>query len=204
MAKDGRLSAKDDAAKSESYEALLGRSGQPALELVAESKPGQEKEHFAMHSFGAQFCEVRVDPDLGEVRVTRFLGVFGAGRILNEKTAQSQLKGGIVMGVGMALHEYTVFDENVGRAVNPNLAEYHVPVNADIPDIEVIFVEEEDAHINPIGAKGWGNSASPEPPPRWRTRFTMRPADACATFRSHRISCWCDRVVVAPISLLKK
>ena len=109
-----------------------------------------------MHSFGAQFCEVRVDPDLGEVRVKRFLGVFGAGRILNEKTAQSQLKGGIVMGVGMALQEHTVFDERNGRAVNPSLAEYHVPVNADIPDVEVILVHEEDTHINPIGVKGVG------------------------------------------------
>ena len=156
LARDGYLAAKADPAKSETYAAVLERSGQPSLELVAESKPGDEKEKFAMHSFGAQFCEVKVDPELGEARVTRFLGVFGAGRILNEKTAQSQLKGGIVMGVGMALHEQTVFDEKVGRAVNPNLAEYHVPVNADIPDIEVIFVNEEDTHINPIGAKGVG------------------------------------------------
>ncbi len=156
VGQDGRLIAKDDATRAEAYEAVLSRSGQPAIELVAESKPGDEKQHFTMQSFGAQFCEVRVDPDLGEVRVTRFLGVYGVGRVLNEKTAQSQLKGGIVMGIGMALHEHTVFDENVGRAVNPNLAEYHVPVAADIPEIEVIFVPEEDTHINPIGAKGVG------------------------------------------------
>ena len=156
IAKNGHLVARQDAEKSETYEAVLGRNGQPSIEIIAESKPGDEKQHFTMQSFGAQFCEVRVDPDLGEVRVTRFLGVYGVGRVLNVKTATSQLKGGIVMGVGMALHEHTVFDENVGRAVNPNLAEYHVPVAADIPEIDVIFVKEEDTHVNPIGVKGVG------------------------------------------------
>ncbi len=109
-----------------------------------------------MHSFGAQFAEVRVDPDFGTVRVTRFVGAFGAGRIMNLKTARSQMIGGIVMGIGMALLEETVTDNRFGRIVNPNLGEYHVPVNADIPAIEAYFVEETDPHVNVIGAKGVG------------------------------------------------
>jgi xanthine dehydrogenase YagR molybdenum-binding subunit len=109
-----------------------------------------------MHSFGAQFAEVRVDPDTGEVRVTRFTGAYGVGRVINRKTARSQIMGGVVMGIGMALHEETITDPRSGRIVNANLGEYHVPVNADIPAIEPYFVEENDPHVNPIGAKGIG------------------------------------------------
>ncbi|MBD1940828.1 xanthine dehydrogenase family protein molybdopterin-binding subunit, partial [Coleofasciculus sp. FACHB-712] len=102
------------------------------------------------------FAEVRVDPDFGEVRVTRFVGAFGVGQVINLKTARSQMIGGIVMGLGMALLEETVTDSRTGRIVNANLGEYHVPVNADIPAIESYFVEEIDPYINPIGAKGAG------------------------------------------------
>jgi len=90
------------------------------------------------------------------VRVTRFTGAYGVGRVLNLKTARSQMIGGIVMGIGMALLEETITDTLTGRIVNPNLAEYHVPVSADIPAIEAYFVEENDPHVNPIGAKGVG------------------------------------------------
>src|SRR5437868_15345495 len=107
-----------------------------------------------MHAFGTQFVEVRVDPDLGTVRVARVVGAFAAGRIINPKTAHSQAIGGIVGGIGMALLEETVWDPRNARVVNANLADYHVPVNPDIPDIDVQFIEEEDRQVNPLGAKG--------------------------------------------------
>src|SRR5205814_2180932 len=109
-----------------------------------------------MHSFGAQFVEVRVDPELGEIRVSRFVGAYAAGRILNVKTARSQAIGGITMWIGMALMEATRIDPNVGRVVNPNVSDYLMPVHADIPDIHTIFVEEQDRVINPAGVKGLG------------------------------------------------
>ena len=109
-----------------------------------------------MYAFGAQFAEVHVDADLGQVKVARMVGVFGAGRILNEKTARNQLMGGMVWGMSMALHEHGVMDERLGRFVNNNLAEYHVPVNLDVPAIEALWVKEEDLHVNPLGVKGIG------------------------------------------------
>ena len=126
------------------------------IEAVGEAKPGDEKQHASLHSFGAQFCEVRVDPDLGEVRVARFVGAFDAGRVMNAKTARSQAIGGIVYGIGMALLEETVVDRNIGRIVNPNVAEYLLPVNADIPDIQTILIDSPDARSNPLGARGLG------------------------------------------------
>ena len=109
-----------------------------------------------MHSFGAVFAEVHIDPDFGEVRVQRIVGAYGVGNILNAKTARSQLLGGIIFGVGMALLEETLMDRRTGRVMNADLAEYHVPVNADIHDIDVMFVPETDYHINPLGVKGVG------------------------------------------------
>jgi xanthine dehydrogenase YagR molybdenum-binding subunit len=102
------------------------------------------------------FAEVHVDVDLGTVRVPRIVASYGVGRLLNEKTGRSQLMGGIVWGVGMALMEATEYDPRYGRAVNANLAEYHVPVNADIGDIDIVIVDEDDPHINALGAKGIG------------------------------------------------
>lgn len=135
--------------------ALRVRGLPQGIEVEAEWRPS-EVENYSMHAFGAQFAEVRVDTDTGEVRVSRFLGVFGAGRILNAKTAHSQIIGSIVMGIGMALHEETVTDARYGNFVNHSLGEYHVPVNADIPDIDAFFVEEHDSHVNPLGVKGIG------------------------------------------------
>jgi len=100
------------------------------------------------------FVEVHVDPDLGGVRVTRVVGAYGVGNILNAKTAHSKLIGGVVFGMGMALLEETVADTRTGRVMNPDLAEYHVPVNADIPDIDITFVPETDPHTNLLGIKG--------------------------------------------------
>lgn len=152
---NGKILHKTDATKTETYADILKRQNLPHVEASFDAK-FDAKQQYSMHSFGAQFAEVRVDPDLGEVRVTKFVGAFGTGRILNYKTARSQMLGGIVMGIGMALHEETVTDKDTGRIVNGNLGEYHVPVNADIPAIEPYFVEEIDQYVNPMGAKGVG------------------------------------------------
>jgi len=111
---------------------------------------------YAKYSHAAVFAEVKVDEDLGVVRVTRVVSAVAGGRILNPKTARVQMLGGVVWGIGMALHEETYTDDTFGRFINHNLAEYHVPVNADIYAIDVIFVEEHDENINPIGVKGLG------------------------------------------------
>ena len=110
---------------------------------------------YSMHSYGAQFCEARVNSVTGETRVSRFLGSFDAGRILNPKTATSQFRGGIIMGLGLALMEETQFDERTGGLMNPSLAEYHVPVHMDVPEIEVMWTDIPDPHA-PLGAHGIG------------------------------------------------
>jgi xanthine dehydrogenase YagR molybdenum-binding subunit len=109
-----------------------------------------------MHAHGAVFAEVKVDPDLGQMRVTRVVGAFAAGRIINPRLVRSQLCGGMIWGVSFALHERAVMDSRSGRPMNPNLAEYHIPVNADVPSLEAILVEEHDPHVNTLGIKGVG------------------------------------------------
>jgi xanthine dehydrogenase YagR molybdenum-binding subunit len=136
--------------------AILRKHGAASVEGRADAKPGDEKKQYAMHSFGAQFAEVRVDPELGTVRLARFVNAFGAGRILNEKTAKSQFMGGAIMGIGMALLEHSRYDDRTGRIMNANLGEYLVAVNADVPPMEVVLVPEEDPHVNEIGVKGIG------------------------------------------------
>ena len=123
---------------------------------VDTSAEAEEDEPLAKHAFGAQFVEVRVDTDTAEVRVPRALGVFAAGRIINPKTARSQLIGGMTMGIGMALHEETVIDTKLGTFVNHDLAGYHVAVNADVQEIDAVWVDEFDPHVNPMGSKGIG------------------------------------------------
>jgi xanthine dehydrogenase YagR molybdenum-binding subunit len=113
-------------------------------------------EPLAKHGFGAQFVEARVDVDTGEVRVSRALGVFAVGRIINPKTARSQFLGGMTMGIGMALHEESLIDLEFGDYLNHDLAGYHVPTNADIEGMEAIWLDEDDPHVNPMGAKGIG------------------------------------------------
>ena len=110
----------------------------------------------AHNTHSAVFAEVKVDEQLGVIRVTRVVSAVAAGRILNPKTAHSQIMGGVVWGIGMALHEETLVDHKFGRVMNANIAEYHVPVNADVHDIKVIFVDEPDEIINPLGIKGLG------------------------------------------------
>ena len=133
----------------------MARHGQP-VEARAQAKPSPEEEHYATRSWGAVFTEVRVDPALGVIRVPRIVATYSVGRLLNAKTALSQLQGGIVWGVSQALFEESLLDPRWGRFVNGNLADYHVPVNADIGSIEVSFVEENDINFNPIGARGIG------------------------------------------------
>jgi len=142
--------------RTQSVRDVLVRSGQPFLEAQASTKPGEEQKKYSSYSFGAQFAEVRVDADLGQIHVSRMVGAFAAGRILNGKTARSQFMGGIVWGISLALHEKTVYDERLGRIVNNNLAEYHVPSNADIGQIDVLWVDEDDQEVSAIGAKGIG------------------------------------------------
>jgi xanthine dehydrogenase YagR molybdenum-binding subunit len=113
-------------------------------------------EPLARYAFGAQFAEVRVDSTTGEVRVTRLLGVFAVGRIINAKTARSQLIGGMTMGLGMALHEESVLDRHFGDYLNHDLAGYHVAANADVPAIDVSWVDDQDDQLNPLGVKGVG------------------------------------------------
>ncbi|HEY6430709.1 MAG TPA: xanthine dehydrogenase family protein molybdopterin-binding subunit [Acetobacteraceae bacterium] len=135
---------------------LMAHRGMQAVESTAHAESGPEKQQYSMHAFGAQFAEVRVDPELGEIRVARYVAAFDGGRILNAKTARSQLIGGIVYGIGMALLEQTHVDEETGRVVNANIAEYLVPVNADVPPIEAFFVPNDERRSNPLGAKGIG------------------------------------------------
>jgi xanthine dehydrogenase YagR molybdenum-binding subunit len=153
--RNGGISHRDDAARFETYESILRRAGRDELVCQGEAPPPAEMEAFSMHSYGAQFCEVRVSEITGETRVSRFLGSFDAGHILNAKTATSQFKGGIVMGIGLALTEETNFDERTGRIVNASLAEYHVPVQMDVPQIDIIYTDAADPQA-PMGARGIG------------------------------------------------
>ncbi|HEX4519109.1 MAG TPA: xanthine dehydrogenase family protein molybdopterin-binding subunit [Gaiellaceae bacterium] len=124
--------------------------------LVDTTEELEADEPFARHAFGAQFVEVRVDPDTGEVRVPRLLGVFAAGRIVNPNTARSQFIGGMTMGLGMALMEESILDPRFGDYVNHDLAGYPVPVCADALEIEASWIDEDDPHLNPMGTKGIG------------------------------------------------
>jgi xanthine dehydrogenase YagR molybdenum-binding subunit len=135
---------------------LIARHGGLPVEAEGSSAPGPEDKQFAMHSFGAVFAEARVDRQLGIVRVPRVVAAYGVGQVINAKTAHSQLMGGIVWGLSQALVEASELDPREGRFTNANLAEYHVPVNADIGRIEIIVVPERDEHVNPLGAKGLG------------------------------------------------
>jgi xanthine dehydrogenase YagR molybdenum-binding subunit len=154
-ARDGGLFRIDDRSRGETYQAILARAQRDSIEIEGSSGQPMELMQYSMASYGAQFCEVGVHAESGEVRVTRWLGSFDCGRILNPQTATSQLRGGIVMGIGMALTEETLFDERRGRILNRSLADYHVPVNLDVPDIEVIYTDIADPRT-PFGARGLG------------------------------------------------
>jgi xanthine dehydrogenase YagR molybdenum-binding subunit len=135
---------------------VLATPDQPVTVRADTSEDINAQQRFARHSFGAQFAEVRVDIGTGEIRVPRMVGVFAAGRIVNPTAARSQFLGGMTMGIGMALHEESIMDVEFGDYLNHDLAQYHVPVNADVPEIEVAWLDEHDEHLNPLGVKGIG------------------------------------------------
>jgi xanthine dehydrogenase YagR molybdenum-binding subunit len=153
--RDNGLGHVDDKSRFESYQSILRRAGREELVCEADAPAPAEMEAFSMHSYGAQFCEVRVSVVTGETRVSRFLGSFDAGQILNAKMATSQFKGGIIMGIGLALTEETNFDERTGRVVNASLADYHVPVQMDVPSIDILYTNKPDPQA-PMGARGIG------------------------------------------------
>jgi xanthine dehydrogenase YagR molybdenum-binding subunit len=155
-ARDGALRARNDASRSVTYADVARWAPGGSLAATGSAAPGSEGQRFSFHSFGAQFVEVRYDEELARLRVSRALGVFDCGRILNAKTARSQMLGGITWGIGMALLEETVRDPRAGAVVTNNLADYHVPVNADIDEIGVLFVEEPDLTFNALGIRGVG------------------------------------------------
>jgi xanthine dehydrogenase YagR molybdenum-binding subunit len=152
---DGKLVSNEDANRAVAIADVMRLGKIDRIEKEKTNSFSEDKSH-ARNTHSAVFAEVKVDEQLGVIRVTRVVSAVAAGRILNTKTAHSQVMGSVVGGIGMALHEETVFDHRFGRIMNANIAEYHVPVNADVHDIEVIFVDEPDATVNPMGIKGVG------------------------------------------------
>jgi xanthine dehydrogenase YagR molybdenum-binding subunit len=151
---DGKLMRKGDASRSVSIADAMRHAAVDRIEQEKTTNPADDPGR-AHNTHAAVFAEVKVDEQLGVIRVTRVVSAIAAGRILNTKTASSQILGGVVWGIGMALHEETLIDHRFGRIMNANIAEYHVPVNADVHEIKVIFVEEPDDG-NPLGVKGLG------------------------------------------------
>jgi xanthine dehydrogenase YagR molybdenum-binding subunit len=152
---DSKLVSKRDQSRAVSIVDAMRHGGVDRIEQEKSTSFPDDGSH-AHNTHSAIFAEVKVDEELGVIRVTRVVNAVAAGRILNAKTARSQIMGGVVWGIGMALHEETLLDHRLGRIMNANIAEYHVPVNADVHDIEVIFVDEPDAMVNPLGVKGVG------------------------------------------------
>jgi xanthine dehydrogenase YagR molybdenum-binding subunit len=154
---DGKLVAAGNPRKGIAFSEILQRSGQDSVEAQATATPEEESQKKAVtHSFGAQFCEVQIDPLLPRVQVTRWVSVIDVGRVMNPKTCRSQVLGGVTMGLGAALMEETAYDPRSGRPVTDNFADYRVPVNADVPEIEVDFIDTPDPVINTLGCRGVG------------------------------------------------
>ncbi|HWW75392.1 MAG TPA: xanthine dehydrogenase family protein molybdopterin-binding subunit, partial [Pyrinomonadaceae bacterium] len=153
---DGKLRLKSDPSRSVNIADVMRRNSLNEVAETFESKPSAERRKYATMAHGAQFVEVKVDPDLGTVRVTRAIEATASGKIINPKASHSQEIGGVVWGIGMALTEATEIDHRFGRIMNPNLQHYHVPVNADVHEVETMFVEEDDKVVNPLGVKGMG------------------------------------------------
>jgi xanthine dehydrogenase YagR molybdenum-binding subunit len=157
VARLGRLFRGDDESRSESFADILGRAGLAEIEGRGNSAGDPvAQSNYAMYAHGAVFAEVKVDPELGQIRATRLVGAFAAGTVINPRLVRSQYYGGMIWGVSFALHEHAIIDPRSGRPMNPNLGEYHVPVNADVPSVEAILVEENDPHVNALGIKGVG------------------------------------------------
>lgn len=181
QADGGKLSLKTDPSKTETYSQLLSRNNMNVLDAEATTNvstregstpKGQEgdkekskavsqdegidRKGYAFQSFGAQFVKLRVDPAIGTVHIDQCVAVMDVGRILNMKTAENQIAGGMIFGIGMALMEETIYDPTNGRVVTRDLANYHVPVNADIPAMDIRFINKPDPVISPVGARGVG------------------------------------------------
>lgn len=153
---DGYLRLADDARTRDSYQDILRRAGLPGLEATATWGPGDTDSKVSTYGYGAVFAEVSVDSLLGLVRVRRIFAAFDVGRVVSPKLAHSQAIGGMVGGIGMALLEGTVTDHRDGRIVNASMADYLVPVNADVPELDAAFINTEDPRADPIGVKGLG------------------------------------------------
>ncbi|MEN6437720.1 MAG: xanthine dehydrogenase family protein molybdopterin-binding subunit [Syntrophobacter sp.] len=153
---EGQIRVSGDRTRAVSLIDAMRNGGVTAIEEEASPALSRKQNSYSRFSHSAIFAEVRIDQDLGTIQVPRVVSAIAGGRIINPKTARSQVSGGIVWGIGMALHEESVMDHAFGRFMNHNLVDYHVPVNADVHDIEVIFVEERDDIVNPLGVKGLG------------------------------------------------
>jgi xanthine dehydrogenase YagR molybdenum-binding subunit len=153
---EGHLRLKNDPKVMTGIGEILSKNNLTEIVENYESKPSPERDKYALATHGAQFVEVKVDEDLGIIKVTRVVEATAAGKIMNPKAAHSQEMGGVVWGIGMALHEETLVDHRYGRMMTTDLASYHVPVNADIHEVETIFVNEEDKIVNELGVKGMG------------------------------------------------
>ena len=156
IVRDGWVTLKSDASRRDPAAAIIARNGGQPIEATLQVKPSEDAKNYSKHSFGAVFVEVRVDDVLGVIRVSRVVAAYDVGRLLNDKTAHSQLMGGIVWGIGQALTEEGLLDPRYGRIANNNFAEYHVPVNADVGAIDITVIDTEDLHLNPLGARGIG------------------------------------------------
>lgn len=138
---------------------VLKKNNLPQIEITKESQGGKEKDNYSMYSFSIHFVQVKVHSLTGVVKVSKIVSVGDSGTIVSPKTARSQMLGGAVGGIGMALTEESIIDHRYGRYINNNFADYHVPVNADVPEIDVNFINKPDPYINPMGAKGMGEIA---------------------------------------------
>jgi len=152
---DGMIAARQDSSRAVSVAEAMQHGGVDRIVHERSAEFPEDTKH-ARNTHSAIFAEVKVDEQLGVIRVTRVVNAVAAGRIINTKTAASQVMGSVVWGIGMALHEEALYDHSFGRIMNANIAEYHVPVNADVQDIKVIFVDEPDNIVNPLGIKGVG------------------------------------------------
>jgi xanthine dehydrogenase YagR molybdenum-binding subunit len=155
--REGMLMRQEDNTRGEAVATILARAGRAAIK--GKGNAGRDNavaETYALHAHGAVFAEVKVDPELGQIRCTRLVGAFAAGRVINPRLVRSQYYGGMIWGLSFALHEHAAFDPRSGRPMNANLAEYHIPVNADVPSIAAILIDEPDPHVNALGIKGVG------------------------------------------------
>ena len=153
---DGQLRSRTDPKLAVDVKALMKQHGLKEMDEIYEARPDAERNKYFSAAHGAQFVEVKIDPDTGMIKVTRVIEATACGKIMNPLTSHSQEMGGVVWGIGMALHEATEVDHRYGRMMNASLADYHVPVNADVHEIKTMFVEEDDKIVNPLGVKGMG------------------------------------------------